>query len=93
MSLSTLLSLAFIAGLIIGSSAHSLYSTIKRQEQRIQQLEQASAKRLPYKSADEIENATAALLYTMEDLSLRRDMLENALAHLQKARNPEPVKR
>ena len=89
MYLLTLLSLAFIAGLIIGGGTHSLYSTIRRQNERIRKLEQAGARRLPYKSADEIENGIAALLYTMQDHELRGDMLQNALVHLQKARNPE----
>jgi hypothetical protein len=107
MSIFAAIALAFIAGLIIGGGTYSLYSTIHRQNERIhslyttirpqneriRKLEQASAKRLPYQSADEIENGIAALLYTMQDLSLRKDMLENALAHLKKARNPELFKK
>jgi flagellar biosynthesis/type III secretory pathway chaperone len=92
MSLSFVLSLAFIAGLIAGAGATALLVRIHRLEQRIHQLEQSSAKRLPYKSADEIENGIAALLYTIQDTNLRNDMLQNVLAHLQKARNPEGKK-
>lgn len=55
---------------------------------RLKQLE-ATPKRLPYLSADEIENAMAAIIALQYDVEIKADMIENALAHLRKARNPE----
>jgi hypothetical protein len=91
-SLLSLLLSAFVAGLIIGSGAIYLYLTIKHQEERIRQLEQASAKHLPYKSADAIEDATAVLIAAKSELDLKVAYVDNILAHLQKARNPETTK-
>ena len=83
------LAIGLVAGLIIGAGATGLYGTVRNQEQRIRMLEQAAKKHLPYATADEIENATAAILALKFDLDIKQDMVDNALAHLRGARNPQ----
>lgn len=56
-------------------------------EQTVQDLQKAQAKHLPYKTADEIEHATAALMKLKFESDFRADIIENALNHLQIARN------
>jgi len=81
---------ALIAGIFIGA----LYMAIQNLHQengnlrdRIAALESAQAKHLPYHTADEIENATAAINAIQFDLDFKKDLLDNALAHLHQARN------
>lgn len=42
--------------------------------------------RLPYRTAEEIENAIAAIICLKNDAETRLNMIENALSHLQLAR-------
>ena len=86
--------IAIIVGIVIGWALGDIQHRYQGMQQnwqelqkRIDQLEQAQAKHLPHNTADEIENATAALLYVKQANDLRADMLDNCLAHLQKARN------
>lgn len=75
---------ALIAGIAIGLTA----AVIKRQDARISALEAVDAKRhLPYPAADAIEDGLAALLPILYDDDLKRDRINNAIAHFQKARN------
>lgn len=92
----------FAGGLILGSGAVGLVWLVvqmieraRHDEQarrelatRIERMENGGAARLPYKTADAIEDATAALLSLKFDTDMRQQKIENALAHLQKARDP-----
>jgi len=84
--------LVFLAGLIIGGCATGLLATIGRLQDRIRILQEAAQKRLPYRSADEIENAMAALNAIQFDLNFKQDMIDNARTHLAAARNPDGKK-
>jgi hypothetical protein len=77
-----------LAGVGIGWGMRGIVGSIRRLQERVHQLEQSTQKRLPYKSADEIENAIAALLTVQFDLDVKQDLIGNALAHMQQARNP-----
>ena len=79
----------FVAG--IGLSGLGFY--IKSLTNRIVRLEAAQAKHLPYRSADEIEDATAAILRIRHEAQFNLDLVDNAMAHLQMARNPKPQKK
>lgn len=68
---------------------HNLSAQISELIEQVKSLQQAGPKRLPYRSADEIENATAAVLTLLHEERLKMERIENALAHLQKARNPD----
>jgi hypothetical protein len=74
---------ALIAGIFIGKA----YAEFKAMRERIASLESAQAKHLPYMTADEIEEATAAILAAKFKTDFHGELLDNALAHLQKARN------
>ena len=74
---------ALAAGFAIGKT----YADIKCMRERISALEAAQAKHLPFRSADEIENGIAALNYIVFDEDLKRERIQNALAHLQNARS------
>lgn len=77
-----------ISGLGIGGLAVGLFATICALTRRVKELEQASDRRhLPYKVADEIEDATAAILKLEHEMQFRKELIENALNHLRKARN------
>lgn len=56
-------------------------------ERRIRELAEARQRHLPYKTADEIENALAALWRLQGELELKAEFVENAIAHLRLARN------
>jgi hypothetical protein len=73
----------FVAGIAVGSAR----AEIKNMRTRITALEAAQAKHLPYRTAEEIEDATAALLTAKYKMDLNQEFLDNALAHLQNARN------
>jgi hypothetical protein len=74
--------IAFIAGIGLAG----LYFHIHSLNQRISRLEESQAKHLPYKTAEEIEDGIAALLTLKFHSDVRSDFIDNALAHLQKAR-------
>jgi hypothetical protein len=74
--------MAFLAGLsLAGIVVH-----LCEMRRRIKLLEEAQAKHLPYRTADEIEDATAAILNMKFRTEFNQEMIENALAHLQAAR-------
>lgn len=56
-------------------------------EQRITELEEANARHLPYRTADEIENALAALWKVRNESEVRLDLIDNSIAHMQLARS------
>ena len=64
----------------------ALESKLKDTERRIAELTAAQAKRLPYSCADELENSMAAILRLQHETDFRKDLIENALNHLQLAR-------
>lgn len=78
------LALSFLAGLVIASLRHEWQNMRKR----IAELEQASNKRhVPYAVAEEIEDATAAILLAVSEIEFKKSVLDNALEHLHNARN------
>jgi len=81
--------LIFLAGLVIGGSATALYHTVRRQEERIRALEEAARKHLPNLAAENVENATAAILALKFDLNIKNEMVDNALSYLYTLRNPQ----
>jgi hypothetical protein len=82
-----LIALLVITALIAGIAAGLMYAEIKSQAKRIKALEDSQAKHLPYMTAEEIENATASILTAKFKHDFHGELLDNALAHLQKARN------
>jgi hypothetical protein len=82
-----LITLLVLAALMAGIAAGLMYAEIKNQARRITALEANEAKHLPYKTAEEIEDATAALLAAKFKHDFNGELLDNALAHLQQARN------
>lgn len=78
--------LALTAIISSGMAVH-FHHRLMDAEKRIGQLELAQAKHLPYRAADEIENSLAALLRLKNEADFRQDLIDNALNHLQQARN------
>jgi len=85
----TLAVLAVLLAVMGGVAVGVMLQYILDLRRRITDLEKASQKRLPYKSADEIENAIAAVLAINYELDVRKNMVDNALRHLHQARNPD----
>ncbi len=81
-----LLSIGF--GLLGGAALMSLVMMLLDMHRRLKQLEKSSPKRLPYPTADAIENAMAAIMALQYDVEIKGDMIENAMEHLRRARNP-----
>lgn len=52
---------------------------------RVEALEQANAQRLPYRAADEILDAIAALVKDEAEQDFHRELIRNAAGHLQNA--------
>ena len=46
----------------------------------------ASARHLPYRAAEEIENSLAAMWILKRELDFKTSLVENAIAHMQAAR-------
>jgi hypothetical protein len=72
---------------VAGSSMTGIVSHLCYLSRRVKELEQAQAKHLPYRTADEIEDATAAILTLKLHNELRGEFIDNALGHLQNARS------
>jgi len=69
-----------------------LLEQIKAQGERIKALEQGGPKRLPYATADALEDLIATLNSEAFRNEFRMDLINNALAHAYKARNPNGKK-
>ena len=76
-----------ITSFVAGSALTGLLCHITNLQRRIETLEANQAKHLPYKTADEIEEATAGILKAKFENDFRGELLDNALAHLQLARD------
>lgn len=92
----TLFLTATITALVAGWAAKHIYqmgqdmtARLIDAEKRISQLEQAQVKHMPYRTADEIENSIAAMLRLKNELDFKVELFDNALSHLQQARNPK----
>ena len=86
------MNLIFLFGFVAGAGVCGLFIAYLNLKKRIKDLEariDQGPKRLPYKSADSIENATAAILSVMQEHHWEGERLQNALSHLQQARNPD----
>ena len=81
-----------LLGVAVGGCLVGLYLDfryrLKDMEKRLAKLEADLPKRLPYKTADAIEDAEAALIKFIREVEFNKSILDNALAHLQHARNP-----
>jgi len=67
----------------------NLSAQVSELVEQIKELQQDGPQKLPFKSRSEIENGIAALNYLLFNSRLDQDAIENALAHLLKARNPD----
>ena len=81
-----LVTVLILAALAAGIATGMTYVEIRHMRDRIAALESAQAKHLPYKSAEAIEDATAALLIAKFKMDFNQEILDNALAHLAHAR-------
>jgi hypothetical protein len=88
-----ILVIGILAAMAAGYAIAKLHSWASAMQRRLEALEQAQAKHLPYRTADEIEAATAAILKIKFETDFRQEVIENALAHLQIARNGNKEKR
>lgn len=77
---------AILAALLAGIGIGMGIREFRHMRERIAALERAQAKHLPYHTAEEIENATAAVNRIMFELDLKREFVDNALNHLKAAR-------
>ena len=84
--------IAVLVSLAAGVAIGRLSAELKNMRQRIANLEGAQAKHLPYKTAEELENTIAALLVAKFKLDFNQEIIDNALAHAQKARNGRNLK-
>src|SRR5574343_789257 len=79
-----------IVGIAIGvlwQTVRELKSKDQALKEEIEKLKEAQAKRLPYDVANSLENATAAINRILFEADFRKELAENALAHLWKARS------
>jgi hypothetical protein len=81
-----ILVIGILAALAAGFAIAKIHSWINGMQKRLEALEQAQAKHLPYRTADAIEDATAALNALQFELDFKRDLLDNAISHLKQAR-------
>jgi len=65
----------------------TLTARLAAAEMRITELEAAQAKHLPYRTAEEIESALAALWKVRNESEVRLDLIDNSISHMQLARN------
>lgn len=77
---------AIIAALLAGIGIGMGLREWKHMKDRISALEKAQKAHLPYKAADEIENAIASINRIAFDLDLKQEFVDNALEHLKAAR-------
>lgn len=78
----------FTTVLLINEVRKNQNAKIKQLEERISKLETANHKRINYTSLEDLENAMTALMILREDLSIRSNIVENAMAHLAKVHTP-----
>lgn len=81
------IALAIIAALAAGFAIGKEYAEIRHMRERITALEAAQARHLPYRTAESIEDAEAAIIKAMHEVRFNNELLENALAHMQIARD------
>ncbi len=93
----TLNTLLLITGILLamlaGFAIAKLHSWFMHLQTRLNELEQAQSKRLPYKSQDAIENATASLMYLEQQQEVFNLWLAKAHEYLKTARNPDGIKK
>ena len=81
--------IGFVACLLVAALYSEFRAKVNGLERRIDKLEKANQKRMNYKTMEGIENALLALDAEMRETDLKRDFLDNAVAWLVKARNPQ----
>jgi hypothetical protein len=67
--------------------SEKLNAELRHMREKITALEASQVKHLPYKTAESIEDAEAAIIKAMREVRFNNELLDNALAHLQLARN------
>ncbi|MGA2504232.1 MAG: hypothetical protein ABSG01_09100 [Anaerolineales bacterium] len=87
MACTALITIFVLAALVAGIYIGKTYAEFKSMRERIAVLEANEAKHLPYKTADEIEHAEAAIIKAIREVRFDNELLDNALAHLQHARD------
>ena len=83
----------FLAGVSVTALYFELRHRVRSMEERLKRLEEANQKRMNYRTMEGIENALLALDAEMRETELKRDFLDNAIAWLTKARNPQNVEK
>lgn len=81
--------LGVLAGLIAAGLYFSFKYEVRDLVKRVKLLEEATSQRMNYKTMEGIENAEAALLKAQREVNFNQDLLNNVMAHLRHARNPE----
>jgi hypothetical protein len=87
-----ILVIGILFALAAGFAIAKLHSWINTTQARLNELEQAKSRRLPYKSADAIEDATASLMYLEQQEEIFSLWLAKAHEYLKTARNPDGIK-
>lgn len=85
-----LISIAVIIGVFIGGAVIGMYQAICNMEKRIAKLEEANAKRMNYRSLEELEDMMAGIVLLENRTDMEKAVLENIRAHAERARNPNP---
>ncbi len=78
--------IALFAAGVAAASMVWLIVMLREARERITKLEAANKSHLPFHTASEIENATAALLLLESQKNFDLEYIENALSHLRQAR-------
>lgn len=84
--------IAVIAFALGGFSLGRLHQWMKDTDRRIDLLEKAQAKRLPYKSEEAIEDFCGSLITTEQAFEIARLHLQRTREFGKLARNPEGIK-
>ena len=86
--------LIFVCGLVVGMVMTTMYLRITSQEKamadlqrKLEDLEQAGPKRLPYPAIEKTEDITAALIALQFEGQVQQNMIDNALEHARQMRN------
>ena len=78
-----------LSGIVVTALYMYQQGKIQALSQRLKQLEEVNRQRLPWKSAEDIEDATAVLLYAAQEADVLKYRIRAALDKVRDARNPD----